>query len=163
MKIYELLLLILLITTIFYISVPIYNTAANRTAQKATMKDMTRWSQAIQLYYLENQTSPKNPAGPLTFKKKIIRQLAPYLNLMRLEDWWGGQYLIWIGKGISKYGIKMSESTNFIISSFGEDGVMEFWWYDPQNRKKGEYKIKNNDDFKKDIIIFNGQFIRCPK
>jgi len=164
LKLYELLLLILLIVLLLYLLTPVYITAVNKAAQKGTMKDMTRWSRAIQLYYLEHNTPPKNPAGPLSFNKETIWQLTPYLDLIRSDDWWGTPYRIWIGKGITKYGITTTKTNDFIISSFGKDKLMEFWQHDTHQKERAQYyKIRNYKDFNKDIIIYNGKFVRCPK
>jgi hypothetical protein len=49
---------------------------------------------------------------------------------------------------------------DFVICSYGRDGKKEDWAYDVNNKKAGLFK---GDDPDKDIVYYNGEFIRAPE
>ncbi len=160
--IYELILILILATILLIIVIPIFKKIENRAAQKSTIKDITYWSTAIESYILDHKTAPSNPNGKISFKKQFIADIAPYIPFLRLSDWWGQRYFIWIGHKTTKYGICLLNSYDFIIASFGRDRVKEHWKFNFSQPNQGKYKVKKLEDFNKDIVLFNGKFIRCP-
>ena len=161
--IYEAFIILVLTVLLIINIIPIYEKAENRAALKSTMKDMTTWSRAIEEYRVEHQAAPANPNGTLSIKKQFIIDIAPYMKYLRFLDWWGNRLSIWIGSNNPKYGIYLSESTDYIIASFGRDGIKEHWKFNPSSPRQGLYKVKKLEDFNKDIVLFNGKFIRCPR
>jgi len=161
--IYEIILLILLLAVIAFLTVPIYSRAVQTATQKCTLRDMVRWSNAITSYISDNGVPPSNPAGRLTFKKLFIAQLAPYLELLRISDWWGNSYRIYIGRASNGYGITIQSDYDFCLVSFGKKGIKENWTYDETSPLKGLYKVNTIEDFEKDLVIYNGRLVRGPE
>ena len=161
--IYEAIIILVLTGLLIINIIPSYKKAENRAAQKSTMKDMTTWSRAIEDYFVDHHAAPANPNGALLIKKQFIIDIAPYMKYLRFLDWWGNRLSIWIGCNNPKYGIYLSKPTDFIIASFGRDGIKELWKFNPSFPLQGLYKVKKLEDFNKDIVLFNGKFIRCPR
>jgi len=161
--IYELILLILLLAVIAFLTVPIYSRAVQTATQKCTLRDMVRWSNAISAYISDNNAPPSNPAGRLTFKKLFIEQLVPYLEILRIKDWWGNSYFVYIGKTSNGYGIKPKSEYDYCLVSFAKEGIKENWVYDELLPSRGLYKVKTIKDFEKDLVIYNGRLIRGPE
>jgi len=141
---------------------PVYMKARDTATLRSTMADMHMWAEAIQDYTSDFGTPPSNPNGRLHFKKQILRDLLPYLRQVRIIDWWCNSYWIWIGPGIHEYGIATTGTDDFIIASFGERGVRENWTFDPLRPEDGLFRIRNLEDFERDIVLWNGKFLRGP-
>jgi type II secretory pathway pseudopilin PulG len=142
--------------------IPLYQNAKNAVTLRATMADMEMWTKAIQSYISDKGIAPANPNGWISFKKPIVRELLPYLERVQTTDWWGFSYWIWTGPGIDQYGIRTTGPADFIIASPGKEGIREAWKFDADNPQAGYHKIRELDDFKKDIVLHNGQFLRRP-
>lgn len=161
--VYELILLVLLLAAISSLIVPIYSKAFHTATQKCTLRDMVRWSNAISAYISDNNAPPSNPAGRLTFKKLFIEQLTPYLEILRIKDWWGNSYFVYIGKTSNGYGIKPKSEYDYCLVSFAKEGIKENWVYDETLPSRGLYKVETLRDFEKDLVIYNGRLIRGPE
>lgn len=142
--------------------IPLYQNAKNAVTLRATMADMQMWTKAIQAYVSDKGIAPPDPNGPISFKKPIVRELLPYLERVQTTDWWGFSYWIWTGPGIDQYGIRTTGPADFIIVSVGKEGIREAWKYDSAHPQAGYHGIRELDDFKKDIVLFNGEFLRRP-
>lgn len=94
----------------------------------------------------------------------VYKALCPlYVKSLPTFDPWGRPYSIIFGKGIGGsllYGIPMDSYDDFFIFSFGRDGKMENWVYDPKNERSGLYSLPDPD---KDMVYLNGVFIRAPE
>jgi hypothetical protein len=93
----------------------------------------------------------------------IYKALCPYyVESLPISDPWGRPYWVLCGKKIdgSLYGIPSGADDDFLIFSFGRDGEVENWIYDLKNGAAGLYEENDPD---KDIVYFNGTFIRAPK
>lgn len=161
--VYQALLLCVFLGILLAFLIPGYTHSKNRAAVRSTMKDMAMWSRAIQAFTQENFRTPTNPRGPMHYKKPIIRELAPYLSAIRIIDWWGNPFLIWIGKDFQNYGIRAERDTDFLVISFGKTGFMETWTYRPEHPEAGLFRIDSLKDFERDLILWNDTFIRRPK
>ncbi|UCC38401.1 MAG: hypothetical protein JSV96_11235 [Candidatus Aminicenantes bacterium] len=159
----EFLVSLIFIATIIALLIPLFTTARERAAQKSTMLDMQNWSEAINSYIVDHLKPPTNPQGRLNYKKAIIRELSPYLKIIRNVDWWGYPYRIWTGKGVIQYGITTKDKKEFIIASFGRKGFMEGWRFDPKSPEQGLFHVDKLEDYEKDIVLWNNKFIRFPK
>jgi len=160
--IYEVILILIFTGLLLLLLFPVYKKAENKAAQKATIKDISIWARAIEDYLIDHQSAPTNPKGELSIKKQFIIDIAPYMKYLRFLDWWGNRLSIWIGRNNPKYGISFLKPTDFVIASFGRDGIKELWKFNPASPQQGWYKVKTLKDFNKDIVLFNGKFIRCP-
>lgn len=161
--VFHLLLLIVLLTLLVLVSIPFFRKAKERATQVSTMADMTMWGRALASYIEDEGTAPTNPRGELSYKKPIIMEAAPYLDAIRIVDWWGHRFWIWTGAGNREYGIITKSPKDFMIVSMGKEGLREGWGYDPDNPDAGFFEVKSLEDFENDLIMWNNTFIRCPK
>ena len=54
-------------------------------------------------------------------------------------------------------------SDDFLVASYGRDKTTESWTYNASTPDSGLYSISTTADFDKDVINFNGAFIRGPR
>lgn len=159
----ELLLFLVLLSVLTALLISLFSRARERATMKSTIADMKNWGEAIACYIADHSVAPTNPHGIINYKKPILKELSPYLNSISVFDWWGYPFRIWIGKGISQYGITTISDKDFIIASFGKYGIQDGWKYDPKNPEPGFLEAKNRENSNKDIVLWNNKFIRCPK
>lgn len=159
----ELLLSLAFLIIIIALLIPLFTTARERATQKSTLLDMQKWAEAITCYITDYSIAPTNPHGQFDYKKAIIDEVSPYLTVIHTVDWWGYPYRIWTGKGFTRYGITSKDEKEFIIASFGRKGNMEGWRFDPKNPEQGFFHVNKHEDFETDLVIWNNNFIRCPK
>jgi hypothetical protein len=110
----------------------------------------------------DHAKAPSNPFGVLHYKKQIIQDLMPYFRAIRIVDWWANPFWIWTGKGNDVYGLRTSDDRDFVMASFGRKRVKEDWSYDADHPESGCYEVRDRKDFERDIVMWNGRFIRCP-
>jgi len=161
--VWGLILSLVILGILLAVLIPLYLRAKERATQKSTMADMLMWGEAMALYIEENSVAPTNPRGPLNYKKLIINELTPYLEAIRIVDWWGHAFYVWTRKAENWYGIPATTDKDFIISSRGKEGLQEGWKYEPENPESGYFEIEKYKDFEKDLVLWNKKFIRCPK
>ncbi|HAW57961.1 MAG TPA: hypothetical protein DCX03_02915 [Bacteroidales bacterium] len=161
LTLYQLLLIIVFIVIAIVLLYPVYEKAVNTASQKSSIKDMVTWSRAFSDYLLEHSTLPAI-SGPLAFKKDVLEELSPYLEVIRLNDYWGNRFYIWTGLSCHQYGLVPGDQ-NYIVASFGRDRIKENWRYNPLLPAAGLYDIKAISDFDRDLIIYNGSLIRGPR
>jgi len=53
-------------------------------------------------------------------------------------------------------------SDDFVIISYGRDGKKEDFKFNPSNPEAGLFEIDSVDDFDKDLVMWNGSWIRAP-
>ncbi len=85
-----------------------------------------------------------------------------YVRDLPTTDPWHRPYWGLCGKRIGgiAYGVSPKDEDNFLVYSLGRDGIEEKWNYNPAAEFSG---IFEGVDSTKDIINYNGQFIRAPK
>ena len=90
--------------------------------------------------------------------------MAPfYIAEHPTKDPWGGNYLVYCGTACNgKYGLKGCTDNDFLIVCLGEDGKSEAWKYDPVAPQSGLYKLNSKEDLDKDLVNWNGSWIRAP-
>jgi len=159
----ELCLLLAMASALLAVLVPEYNMAKERASQKCTIADMEMWNSAVSFYINDHSAAPANPNGPVSFDTLITKQLAPYLEAVRVNDWWGYPFRIWTGENIREYGISTRNEKDYIIASFGKEGHREPWRYDKNEPDSGCFDLSEPDDFRKDIVLWNGRFVRHPR
>jgi hypothetical protein len=59
--------------------------------------------------------------------------------------------------------LNTTDSKDFIVASLGEDESQEDWIFDPAHQEAGFYPLAEDEDFAKDIVLWNNRFIRRPK
>jgi len=92
----------------------------------------------------------------------VYKALCPaYAKSLPTRDPWGEPYKVIYGKEVAKfYGFKTAAEDDYLVISFGRDKKMEKWTYDPKRPEAGIYSGIDPD---KDLVNFNGSFIRGPK
>ncbi len=161
LTLYQLFLIIVFIVIAILLLYPVYEEAVNTASQKSTIKDMVIWSRAFSDYLLDHSALPPI-SGRLTFKRDVLEELSPYLEVIRLNDYWGNRFYIWTGLFCHKYGL-IPDKQSYMIASFGRDRIKENWLYDPLHPAAGLYDVKAISDFDQDLVIYNGSLIRGPK
>ena len=87
-----------------------------------------------------------------------------YIKVLPISDGWEGNYRIYSGKtGNGVYnGIEGCTDKDIVIISYGRDGKKENWTYNPKKPDAGLYELKSDKDYDKDLVIWNGSWIRAP-
>ena len=158
----EALLLLVAVSILVILLIPRLNFARGRSAQRAALVDLDIWSDAVADYAADRGALPPNPHGPLHFRHPVLPLLAPYLRAVRVFDLWGQFYRLWTGPGDEAYGVDRGAG-DYLVATFGFDGVPEDWTYDPGDPEGGFYVARTMDDIDRDIVIRNGVFIRRPR
>lgn len=132
--------------------------------QMNTMNDIATLSIAL-IDYVKDHGVPPEQDGSYDEESKFYQELiSSYLEIVPIKDAWGNDFQVFCGQAANgKYGIKGCTSNDFVVVSFGRDGKMENWKYNEENPAKGYYTIKSADDFDKDLIMWNGSWIRAPQ
>jgi len=137
----------------------------DQVIQLKTMKDMTSVNQAM-TDYMTDLGVPPEKAGTYTRGGEFDKALSPfYIKVLPVSDAWENNYRIYSGKaGNNVYdGIEGCTDKDIVIVSYGRDGKKENWKYDPKKPEAGLYGLKSDADYDKDLVIWNGNWIRAPQ
>lgn len=132
--------------------------------QMSTMNDIAILSIAL-VDYIKDHGVPPEQDGAYDEESKLYQALiSSYLEIVPINDAWGNGFQIFCGESANgQYGITGCTSDDFVIVSFGRDGKKEMWNYNKENPGAGYYTINSADDFDKDLIMWNGSWIRAPQ
>jgi len=136
-----------------------------KVKQRNSMLDIVTIATALADYVTDNGIAPEQ-AGALDENIEFYKTLAPfYVRNLPIYDGWGNTIRVYCGEACNGIysGITGCISDDFVIVSYGRDGKKEDWEYNPQNREAGYYVLETLDDFDKDIVSWNGAWIRAPK
>ncbi|MBN1939356.1 MAG: type II secretion system protein [Candidatus Aminicenantes bacterium] len=158
----ELLIVVAIIGILAALLIPNAMTALQKAKIRGTQKDINVIASAIAGYISEKATPPVSN-GALT--GTLIAALSPlYLKAIPTSDQWGQPFMIFTGSNCDgQYGISGSGMDDFLVASYGRDKSVETWTYNSALPGGGLYSISSTGDFDKDIINFNGGFIRGPR
>jgi type II secretion system protein G len=137
--------------------------------QIGTMSDINTIAKACLEYVAENDVAPAAGIqnGPLTTNNAFIKTLTEkYLTTCPVNDHWGNPLVVYSGMSVanfSGFSEDMVEEGDFLIISYGRYGQPEGFTFDSDNREAGMFKVSTMDDFKKDLINWNGSWIRAPR
>lgn len=131
--------------------------------QMYTMKDIGTIATAVADYVTDNGVLPKQD-GTYDENSEFYKALCPfYVKVLPITDRWGYKYRVYCGETIKgKYGISGCAEDDFMVVSFGKDGKEEDWEFDASNPGAGLYYIESAEDFDRDLIMWNGSWIRAP-
>ncbi|MGD8535903.1 MAG: hypothetical protein PVF66_08645 [Candidatus Aminicenantes bacterium] len=131
--------------------------------QKYTMMDIGTIASALVDYVSDHGVLPQQD-GTYDEDSEFYRALCPfYVKVLPVTDSWGHKYRVYCGETINgKYGISGCAGDDFMAVSFGQDGKEEDWEFDASNPGAGLYEIESAEDFDKDLIMWNGSWIRAP-
>ena len=136
-----------------------------KVKQRNSMKDMVTIAGSIADFVTDNGITPEQD-GTYDENSEFYKALSPfYVKVLPIKDNWGNNFRVYCGEacnGIYR-GITGCNSRDFIIVSFGRNGKKEDWEYNRKNSAAGIYELETLDDFDKDIVVWNGSFVRAPK
>ncbi len=135
----ELLVVLVIIGIVASIGIVAVMNALDKAKQRATMADMRTLSKAIEIYSADHGFLPFAEGGGFTELQSV---LTPYQSsTIPVRDAWG-----------HLYSYARADTGDYTIESYGKDGVA------------GEdITVATKDDFMRDIVISNGQFVAAPQ
>ena len=137
--------------------------------QIGTMSDISTIAKACLEYVAENDVAPAAGIqnGPLSANNAFIKTLTEkYLTTCPVNDHWGNPLAVYSGTSVANFAgfsEDMVEEGDFLIISYGRFGQPEGFTFDTDNREAGMFRVSTMDDFKKDLINWNGTWIRAPR
>jgi prepilin-type N-terminal cleavage/methylation domain-containing protein len=157
----ELLVVVTIIGILAALIVPNAVTALQKAKVRSTQKDI----QLIATYmtdYLTDKVIPPPNNGDIGSGLKS--SLTPtYTKMLPLSDQWATPYKVYTGASVTVYGITGASVDDFLIASYGRDKAVESWTYNVSMPESGLYTLSGAVDFNRDLINYNGQFIRGPR
>jgi prepilin-type N-terminal cleavage/methylation domain-containing protein len=157
----ELLIVVAIIGILAALLIPNAMTALQRAKVRGTQQDISQISSWI-AEYITDKATPFAQTGDITAAMNTA--LVPmYTKVLPTKDQWGTGFKVYTGTAVSVYGITGAVTDDFLVASWGRGGVVEGFTYNASAPEAGYYSISTTADFDKDLINFNGQFIRCPR
>ena len=128
-----------------------------------SMKDIVTVTTALADYITDHGIAPEQN-GTYDENIEFCKALSPfYVRNLPIYDGWGNPIRVYCGEACNgKYGISGCGPDDIVVVSYGRDGKKEDWEFDPSNPGAGLYAVEFLDDFNKDIIMWNGSWIRAP-
>jgi hypothetical protein len=139
--------------------------SSDQAKQLNSMKRASYINQAMTDYMTDIGVPPEQ-SGTYTRGSEFNEALSPfYIKDLPISDDWEGQYLVYSGKACNGVydGIEGCTEKDILIVSYGRDGKKENWTYNPKKPEAGLYELKSEKDYDKDLLIWNGNWIRAPK
>jgi prepilin-type N-terminal cleavage/methylation domain-containing protein len=162
----EMLIVVAVLGVLVLILLPMYNGALQKSKQKGTMAEINSLAKAVMAYITDHDSAPANPGGEIRSCPQFIREVSPYhIMTVPVFDQWHGPMQAWTGIAIGgEFGIRPEavSGDDFIIASWGRDRSSEDFVYDEEAPANGFYPLSVIGDFDKDLILWNGQWIRVP-
>lgn len=160
----ELLIVVAIIGILAALLIPNAITAIQKAKQKSTMKDIATISTAIADYITDNGIAPIQTTGTYTGGSAFHSALSPfYIKVLPINDQWGTGFNVWCGAAATKYGISAPGLDDFLVASYGRDKVETAFTFDPANPDAGLFALKSGEDFKEDLVMWNGSWIHAPR
>ncbi len=131
--------------------------------QRETRKDIATIAAALADYVTDHGYTP-NQDGTFEENEEFINALSPYyVKNLPIYDGWGNPLMVYCGEACNgKYGISGCVQDDFVVVSYGRDGKKEDWEFDSSDPGAGLYEIESAPDFDKDLIMWNGSWVRAP-
>lgn len=162
----EVLIVIVVLGVLLLILLPLYNGALQKSKQKGTMAEINSLAKAVMSYVTDHDSAPTNPGGDIRSSPQFIKEVSPYhIMAVPVFDQWHGPLQAWMGVAVgTEFGIKPEtvSADDFIIASWGRDRISENFVYNEAAPANGFYALSVIEDFDKDLILWNGQWIRVP-
>ncbi len=160
----ELLVAVVIIALLAMIVIPSARVSISRARMKSTMKNTSAIARAIQNYILDNGRTP-NQSGTYDSTSSLYLALSPfYIKVLPTKDQWGNGFRIWCSAAAEGvYGITGPGDEDFLIASFGQDRTQEGdFAFNKFLPEEGFYFLRQMSDFNKDLVMWNGAWIRRP-
>jgi len=131
---------------------------------KYTMMEIGMITTALADYVTDNRALPKQD-GPYDENIEFIKALSPkYVRNLPFYDCWFSPYRVYCGEACNgKYGISGCGPDDFVVVSYGRDKKKEDFEFDPTDPAAGLFDIESAEDFDKDLIMWNGSWVRAPR
>ena len=160
----ELLIVVAILGILAALLIPNALTAIQKAKQKSTMKDITVISTAITDFITDNGIAPVSPSGPYTASSDIYGDLCPfYIKVLPITDQWGTGFNIWCGLAATEYGATDPGRDDFLVGSYGRDGVTDSSVFLDTDPEAGLYVVSKSEHFDYDLVMWNGSWIRAPR
>ena len=169
----ELLIVVAIIGILAALLIPNAITAMQKAKQKGTMKDIVAIATACADYSTDNGEAPQEGrAAELAAGDEFLTDISPfYIKICPINDQWGTQFMVYTGTGVAgAYGIQaaMVGVDDFVIASRGRDGVdgggtYGAYTFVATNPEAGLYVVNSMEDFKNDLVNWNGSWVHAPR
>lgn len=137
--------------------------------QIGTMSDINTIAKACLEYVAENDEAPaaETQRGPLTTNNAFIKAITEkYLTTCPVNDHWGNPLVVYSGTSVAQFSGFTEDligKGDFLIMSLGRYSEEDGFTFNPDNREAGMFKVSTMADFQKDLINWNGTWIRAPR
>jgi len=159
----ELLIVVAIIGILAALLIPNAITAIQKAKQKTTMKDIVTISTALADYVTDNGTTMAQN-GTYDASAPFYTGLSPfYVKVLPLNDQWGNGYMAWTGASINIYGISGTGGDDFVVASQGRDKIAESFTFVPASPELGLFVVSQMAHFDRDLVMWNGSWIRAPR
>lgn len=165
----ELLIVVAIIGILAALLIPNAITAIQKSKQKGTMKDINTIATGAADFITDQGAwdhAGINSAVPMAAGAPFITALSPfYVKIIPVNDQWGTPFNVYLGSDCAIRSIDALDVGNddFIIESFGRDGVADAWIYNSSDPTDGMYIVDSMDDFRNDLVSWGGSWIRAPR
>ena len=162
----EVLIVVAIIGILAVLLIPNAITAIQKSKQKSTMKDILSMATAASDYVTDNGDWTINQAGDINPSSDFVQAITPfYIKICPAVDHWGEPYKVYVGSQAAVRSIADEDvgPDDFVIESYGRDGISDGWVYEPDSTEDDYYTVDNWPAFKWDIINWNGSWIRAPR
>jgi len=160
----ELLIVVAILGILAALLIPNAITAIQKAKQKSTMKDVAVISTAITDYVTDNGVAPIQTTGTYTGSSPFYNDLSPfYIKVMPTTDQWGTGFNVFCGTSSAQYGIAAANDDDFLVASLGRDGEVEGFTFVATDPEKGLQVVSHGDHFNRDLVQWNGSWIRAPR
>jgi general secretion pathway protein G len=160
----ELLIVVAIIGILAALLIPNAITAIQKAKQKTTMKDIGTISTALADYVTDNGTTPVQ-SGVYTAAAPFYTGLSPfYVKVLPINDQWGEDYRVFCGAAVvGNYGVAAAGGDDFLVASYGRDKIVEGFSFVATNPEAGMYVVNQMAHFNRDLVMWNGSWIRAPR
>ena len=162
----EVLIVVAIIGILAVLLIPNAITAIQKSKQKSTMKDIIAIATATADYVSDNGEWTIAQSGDINPSCEFIQAITPfYIKICPVVDHWGEPFKVYVGNQAAIRSIAAEDvgPDDFVIESYGRDGVSDGWSYDPTSTDDDFYTVDNWPAFKFDIVNWHGSWIRAPK
>jgi hypothetical protein len=101
-------------------------------------------------------------AGTYDASVAFYTGLSPfYIKVMPITDQWGTEFYVYCGIAANgEWGISGAQADDFVIASFGRDGVVGAFQFDDTDPEGGLFVVSAMTHFNYDLVQWNGSWIR---
>jgi type II secretion system protein G len=165
----ELLIVVAIIGILAALLIPNALTALQKAKVRGTQKDINSIATALTDFLTDKGTFDGTigiiSAGALVVGGDVATKLSPfYLKVLPTNDQWSTPFEVYTGLAVEGiYGVTGAAADDFIVASLGRDKAGPDFSYDATNPELGLYVINSSADFDRDLVNWNGTFIRGPR